>query len=439
MAERRPALLTAYRALSNALRPAFHLVHWQRGRSGKEIIARKGERFGRTSCPRPSGILIWIHAASVGETTSVLPLIEKLAMDGNRILLTTVTVTSSEIAEKRLPEGCIHQFATYDCARYVNRFLDHWKPDLAMVVESEIWPCMFSEVCGRKIPFVMLNGRLSATSARNWSILSKTSSYIFNCLDLVLAQSRTDAVRLQSLGCQRVETPGNLKFDASEPTADQSVVEKTVGQIADRPVWLAALTHPGEEDIVLQAHRELAGEFPNLLLVLVPRHPARADDVAELVQQSGFNLARRSCNDQIAADVDVFLGDTLGEMGLFYRLAPVAFLGGSFNEAGGHNPVEAALLGSALVTGPKVANARAIYKGLWEQNAAASVERSEDLSKHIADLLRNPKEAQMQADRAADLVRAGRGAVDRTLELIAPFLNGSAKSGYPGGGNEDRS
>ncbi|MEP2706938.1 MAG: 3-deoxy-D-manno-octulosonic acid transferase [Roseibium sp.] len=430
MAERRPALITLYRALARALAPVFHLIFGYRSRAGKEIVARKGERFGRPSVSRPLGKLVWIHAASVGETTSVLPLIEKLFSTGHRVLLTTVTVTSSEIAEKRLPDGCIHQFAPFDSPGYVARFLEHWKPDLAMVVESEIWPCMFDEVRTHKIPFVMLNGRLSAASARNWSRLRGTSSYIFGCLDLVLAQSPADAERLRTLGCQRVETPGNLKFDATLPEADLFDVGELVSQIGDRPVWLAALTHSEEDDLVLTTHDMLSKAFPGLLLILVPRHPARASEVAERLKSQGLRAVRRSQETTISSTIDVYLGDTLGEMGLYYRLAPVTFLGGSFNDAGGHSPVEASLLGSALVTGPRVANARTVYNELWAQNAARRVDDPDRLAGAVSDLLRNPEDANAQAERARDIVKAGRGAVDKTLSLIEPYLGG-AGTGRP--------
>ncbi|MEP3048557.1 MAG: 3-deoxy-D-manno-octulosonic acid transferase [Roseibium sp.] len=422
MAERRPALVSLYRAVSSALTPLFHLIFELRCRQGKEIAARKGERFGKPSRERPDGSLVWIHAASVGETMSILPLIEKLSVAGHKVLLTTVTVTSAQIADARLPDGCLHQFAPFDTPANVGRFLNFWKPDLAMVVESEIWPCMFDEVRTRNIPFVMLNGRLSESSARNWSRFSQSSGYIFGSLYLVLAQSPADALRLKALGCRQVETPGNLKLDAMEPHAEPALVDDLVSQIGTRPVWLAALTHPGEEDHVLNAHKVLLAQFPDLLLVLVPRHPGRADDVARLIEGQGLIVSRRSRNAPITEETAVYLGDTLGEMGLYYRLAPVAFLGGSLNDAGGHSPVEAALLGTALVTGPRVANTRAVYGELWRADAAKRIENPGELSAVISILLDNRSECLAQTERAKDIVKAGRGAVDKTISLINPYL-----------------
>ncbi|TYC67688.1 3-deoxy-D-manno-octulosonic acid transferase [Stappia sp. BW2] len=422
MADRRPLVFTLYRGLARALTPLFNLLFWFRSRSGKEVPTRKGERFGRTATGRPAGSLVWIHAASVGETMSVLPLVEDLTASGQQVLLTTVTVTAAELAQSRLPQGALHQFMPFDAPGPVSRFLDHWAPDLAMVVESEIWPCLFDEMRARQTPFVLLNGRLSDRSYRSWARFPRISGYLFRCLDLVLAQSAADGERFRLLGCGNVSTPGNLKYDAPEPAVDEDQAAALRAQTAGRPVWLAALTHPGEDEIVLEAHGRLCEEFPELLLILVPRHPARADDIAGLIENRGLRTARRSLEQAIETDTDVYLGDTLGEMGLFYRLAPVTFLGGSFNDAGGHNPVEAALSGSALVTGPRVANARAVYKDFWSRQASLKAELPENLAERIGSLLRDPEKARVQAETARALVEAGRGALVETLRVLQPML-----------------
>ncbi len=422
MAKQRPVLLSLYRVAGRLLTPLLHLLFRRRARIGKEIESRKGERFGQAAKPRPEGSLVWVHAASVGETMSVLPLIEKLSGDGHAVLLTTVTVTSAEMAQKHLPDRCFHQFTPFDTPVCVKGFLDHWQPDLALVVESEIWPCMFDEIHQRQVPFALVNGRMSEGSARNWTKAPRITKYIFGCLDLVLAQSTADKIRFEKLGCSHVETPGNLKFDASVPVANEAAVSKLKAEIGIRPVWLAALTHPGEDEIALSTQARLREEFPDLLLILVPRHPARANEVAALVESKGSTLARRSQGEEIVVQTDIYLGDTLGEMGLFYRLAPVAFLGGSFNDAGGHNPVEAVLLKTALVTGPKVANARAVYKDLWDEKASLCAAEPDDLAEAVAGLLRQPTDQAAQTKRAMDLIVKGRGAVLRTAELLAPLL-----------------
>ncbi|MBN9669107.1 3-deoxy-D-manno-octulosonic acid transferase [Roseibium aggregatum] len=422
MAERHPVSIRLYKALAAGLTPLFHLLFHLRCRSGKEVRQRKGERFGRPGMPRPPGRLVWIHAASVGETTSVLPLIEALTGTGATVLLTTVTVTSAELAERRLPDGAIHQFIPYDAPGPVARFLDHWSPDLAMVVESEIWPCLFDEMRGRPAPFLLVNGRLSDKSRANWSRLPSVAAYVFRCLDMVLAQSAADARRFEALGCRNVAMPGNLKFDAAEPPVNTTDLTSLKAAIGDRPVWLAALTHPGEDEIVLSAFRQLRKELPDLVLFLAPRHPSRADDIMALATAEGMTVSCRSLREEIGPETQIYLGDTLGEMGLFYRLAPVAFLGGSFTDVGGHNPVEAALTGSALVTGPKVANARAVYKDFWNNGAAVRVSEPADLAERVLDLLKHPEKAQTQAAAARDLVDAGRGALEKTLDLLQPYL-----------------
>jgi len=437
MAERRPFLISAYRGLARALTPLFNLLFTLRSRSGKELPGRKGERFGFAGKERPDGRLVWIHAASVGETMSVLPLIDRLSQAGNTVLLTTVTVTAAELAGQRLPAGALHQFVPYDAPGPVARFLAHWTPDLVMVVESEIWPCLFDEMRRRESPFVLLNGRLSDRSHRSWSRLPGVSAYIFRCLDLVLAQSDADAGRFRRLGCRRVAIPGNLKFDASEPVVDEEEVARLNGQLAERPVWLAALTHSGEDELALEAFETLRRTHPDLLLVLVPRHPARAEAVAELVRERGLGLARRSQGEAISSATHVYLGDTLGEMGLYYKLAPVTFLGGSFNDAGGHNPVEAALAGSALVTGPHVSNARAVYKEFWINNAAVRVTTAQALAEEVQRLLSDPGRARRQAKRARNLVEAGRGALEKSLDYLAPYLSGNGSGPETEAARED--
>lgn len=424
MVEKRPVLLSLYRAAAQGVSPLFHVLFGLRSRSSKEIPARKGERFGRSDLARPAGSLIWIHAASVGETMSVLPLIDALTGDGHAVLLTTVTVTASELAEKRLPDGAFHQFVPYDAPVPLNRFLEHWSPDLAMVVESEIWPCLFDEMRGRNVPFVLLNGRLSDGSLRNWSRVPYTSRFIFSCLDLVLAQSPADAERFEKLGCHDVKVPGNLKFDAPEPAVDDEAITVLQAQIGERRIWVAALTHPGEDEIVFDAYKKLRQEFPDLLLVLVPRHPARAQDVIDLAAARDLSLVSRSSQQPVTPETEIFLGDTLGEMGLYYRLSPVTFLGGSFADVGGHNPVEAALTGSALVTGPKVANARAVYKEFWSNGAAVRVQDPTKLANEVGELFRNPEKIHRQIETARALVEAGRGALDKSLALLQPLLNG---------------
>ncbi|MBD8892989.1 3-deoxy-D-manno-octulosonic acid transferase [Roseibium litorale] len=430
-AEPRPLALFAYLTLARLGMPAYRLTHFLRCRSGKDDPLRGGERFGFAKIARPAGSLVWIHAASVGETNSVLPLIGELTARGATVLLTTVTLTSAELAAQRLPDGALHQFIPYDNPVFLRRFLDHWSPDLALTVESEVWPAAFDALKQRRIPFVLINGRLSAKSARNWSFIRSAGAYVFGCLDLCLAQSEADGKRLKALGCRRVEVPGNLKFDAEPPSAPAGEQAEISRQIGGRPRWLAALTHPGEDEVVLTAHLTLLEERPDLLLLLAPRHPARADDVAAMVRAKGLGLARRSLGEPILPQTQVYLGDTLGEMGLLYGVSGVAFLGGSFADVGGHNPVEAAALDTVIVSGPKVPNARPVYRSLWEAGASLRLEEPEELAGAISQLLEDRVRRQAMRAAAKEIIDGGRGALQRTLDALGPFLD---RIGLGGGG-----
>ena len=422
MAEARPLLVTLYLAAARLAAPLYRLVHLVRCRTGKDDPARGNEKWGRSSLSRPAGPLVWIHAASVGETNSVLPLIETLSYRGFFVLLTTVTRTSAELAAARLPERALHQYVPFDSPGFVRAFLDHWKPDMAMTVESEIWPGLFVAVRERRIPFILINGRMSDRSFKGWSRYREAAAYLFGCLDIALAQTPADADRLQKLGCRDVSCPGNLKFDARPKDADPGQLDQLTRAIGGRPVWLAALTHPGEDEIVLSAHRAILNKLPDCLLILVPRHPARADAIEELVEAQGLSLARRNRNELPETGNQVYLGDTLGEMALFYRLAPIAFVGGSYADVGGHNPVEAASFGAAILSGPKVANARAIYKSLWEGEAAKRIEDPERLAEAVLALQDSDEERERLVARASEIVESGRGALKQTLEQLEPLI-----------------
>ncbi|MFD1695294.1 3-deoxy-D-manno-octulosonic acid transferase [Roseibium aestuarii] len=434
MAEGRlPLPLALYRRLASSAGPVYRLLHRVRRSAGKDDPLRGAERFGVTNCSRPTGPIasgpcVWVHAASVGETVSVLPLIERLVAEGAFVVLTTVTRTSAELAADRLPKGAVHQFACYDHPAYLGAFLDHWRPDLALVVESEVWPVTWLTLAERHVPLVLINGRMSEKSFRGWSRVGRSAEVIFGCLDLCLAQSPADAERLALLGARHVGCPGNLKFDGALAPADPQELERLQAQIGARPVWLAALTHPGEEEIVLKAHHALLADHPDLLLLLVPRHPARAADVRALCEREGLSVAQRSAGDAISPQTGVYLGDTIGEMGIFYSLCSTIFLGGSFADVGGHNPLEPLRAGAGLITGPKVANARTTYQALWQADAACRVETPEALTAAVAGLLFDPARAERLSRNGQAVIDASSGAVERTLERLRPLL-ASARAG----------
>lgn len=425
MADTRPLPVSLYLGLARLAEPFYRSLHRRRVKNGKDDPARAGERFGQPVVARPSGQLIWVHAASVGETNSVLPLIKELTDKGHPVLLTTVTRTSAEIAEKTLPDGAVHQYAPFDSPRFLDGFLDHWRPALALLVESEIWPATFLALKERGCPVLLVNGRMSSRSQKRWSILSGAARYIFGSLDLTLPQSKHDGERFRSLGCEKVEFAGNLKFDSVVPEPSPIELEGLRQAVGNRKIWLAALTHPGEEEAAFEAHLKVLVKYPDALLVLVPRHPERRNEIMDLARQKGFSVSARSEGAPPALANQVYLGDTLGEMGLFYSLVKVAFLGGSVTDRGGHNPLEAIQFETALVSGTHVSNARIVYRDLWADNAVRKIEKADDLGREIIFLLENDAECAAQIARATKIIENGRGALERVLAHIDPYLQGS--------------
>src|SRR5438445_6770567 len=333
----------------------------RRLKQGKEDPERVGERRGLSNDIRPRGPLVWIHGASVGEVLAAAALIAKLRALNLRILLTSGTVTSAAIVAKRFPPDIIHQYVPYDSPRYVARFLDHWRPSLALFIESDLWPNLILSSAARRLPMVLINGRMSQRSFPRWRRVAGTISALLEKFDVCLAQSQTDADRFATLGSRNVVVTGNLKLDVPAPPADANKLDMLMSMTRGRPVVVAASTHPGEEEILIETHRTLAGFFPGLLTVIVPRHPDRGNAIAGLVAASGLRFMQRSREELPAANTDIYIADTLGELGLFYRLAPIVFMGGSLIPHGGQNPIEAVKLDAAIVHGPHEFNFSDVY------------------------------------------------------------------------------
>ncbi|TDR93889.1 3-deoxy-D-manno-octulosonic acid transferase [Enterovirga rhinocerotis] len=417
-----PAPLAAYRIAATLLSPLAAPYLRRRADRGKEEPERLGERFGRTDRPRPDGPLVWAHGASIGETQSLLPLIGALVGRGLSVLVTSGTRTSAEILEKRLPAGAFHQYLPLDVPRYVRRFLDHWQPSLALFAESEVWPNLLVEIDRRAIPLALVNGRLSARSLAGWQRAPMTGRAVFGRFTLCLAQSEGDAERLALLGAPVAAVSGNLKFDIPPLPADPADVEALAGRLAGRPLWMAASTHPGEEEEVVAAHLALRAQRPGLLTILAPRHPERGDALAEDARGSGLSVTRRSLGEPAEAAGDLHLVDTVGDLGLFYRIAPLVLMGGSLVPHGGQNPIEPARLGAAVLHGPHVANFAEIYEALDAAGGALAVDPPERLAATVAELLRQPGLIRGMARAGhATLGRFG-GALARTLEALAPYL-----------------
>jgi 3-deoxy-D-manno-octulosonic-acid transferase len=422
MANTLPMTLRFYQRLSVAMVPLAPALIKRRLKQGKEDPARIGERRGLSRDVRPHGALVWIHGASVGEVLAAAGLIEKLRALNIRILLTSGTVTSAAIVAKRFPSDIIHQYVPYDSPRYVARFLDHWRPSLALFIESDLWPNLILSSAARRLPMVLINGRMSHRSFPRWRRVTATISALLGRFDVCLAQSDVDAERFIALGSRNVVTTGNLKLDVPAPPADAAKLERLMSVTRGRPIIVAASTHPGEEELLLAAHRALAGFFPSLLSVIVPRHAHRGEAIARAISASGLQVSLRSREELPTAATDIYLADTMGELGLFYRLAPIVFMGGSLVEHGGQNPIEAIKLGASIVHGPHVFNFTDVYEALDGAGGARRADTQEALVKQLGQLLANPVARESSVAASTRVVEQLGGALDRTLAALEPYL-----------------
>ena len=423
-APRRGLGLTAYRLATRAVGPLVPSLLSQRLKRGKEDARRLCEREGISQVPRPDGRLIWIHAASVGESLSILPLVNQLlaVRDDLHVLVTTGTVTSATLMAERLPERALHQFVPLDHPSYCRRFLDHWQPDVGVWVESEFWPNLIMETDERGIPLALINARITLKSYEGWRRFPKTIRDLLSRFAVVHAQTAESAERLRSLGARRVETPGNLKHDAEPLTADEAEENALLKAIDGRPVWLASNTHEGEEIIAADVHAALTAKHDHLLTIIVPRHPARGGEIAEELKSRRFKVSQRSEGEAIVADTDIYLADTLGEMGIFYRLSDIVFIGGTFPALGGHNPFEPAHLHSALIAGPSDFNFTEAFAEFAAGDALIRVNDTAELARAVGALLDNSAEMERRAKAAARIVGQSSKATSTTAEALLALL-----------------
>ena len=415
---RSPALAAYLGATALAGAVALPLLR-SRARRGKEDPARLAERLGHASRARPDGPLVWLHGASVGEAVSLLPLIAAIRAraPGLAILVTTGTVTAAARIEPDLPEGAVHQYAPVDTRAAVRRFLAHWRPSLAVRAESEIWPRAVVETARTGAVQVLINARLSARSARGWARVPAMARALLRRFDLIVTQDGESLARLAALGADpaRMRPGANLKSAVAVPGCDAAALAEARAAIGARPVWLAASTHPGEEAAAADAARHLG---TGALLILAPRHPGRGTEIAALLATRGLTLARRSQGEMPGPATDVWLADTLGEMGLWYRLSQVAFIGGSLGAQGGHTPFEPAAIGPAILHGPRTENFAPAYAALDAAGGAAAVHDAGTLAETVSTLLADPERRQAMSDAAARV----RAAMTPDLDALARDL-----------------
>lgn len=416
--------------------PLLRMYLNKRRKQGKEDPRRTHERRGAPTLPRPEGPLVWCHAASVGESLSLLDLIKRLrdSRPGLHVMVTTGTVTSAKLMADRLPEGAFHQFIPVDHPSWVRGFLDHWRPDCVLWAESELWPNLLGEIARRKIPAALINARISDRSFKRWQRLRHLSRALLGSFSVCLAQSALDAERLGRLGAPSCTAAGNLKYGSAPLPCDDKASKAFKKALKGRPVWLYSSSHPGEEEAALGVHKALQGSFKNPLTVIVPRHPHRGGEIAELCKTQGLTAQLRSHAPLPGKDTQVFIADTMGELGLFYRLCPVCVIGGSFVPHGGHNPIEPAQLGAAIVYGPHMFNFRAICADFAAANAALSLDRVADLAPTVAALLGDEEQRNVLAHAARELTMRKSAIADdylARLEAILPAAPAQAPKEEP--------
>lgn len=418
------AAFAAYRLAGVVAYPLIGpYVGWRASR-GKEERRRLKERYGHAGRARPaSGPVVWLHAASVGEAAAVTPLVKAIAADGLSIVMTTGTTTSARLVEERLADCVIHQYVPLDVKPAVTRFLDHWRPDLAIVAESEIWPLTIQELRRRHIPQLLVNARLSDRSFSRWKATPRFAEALFENFAHVVAQSDVDGERFRILGAASVSVAGNLKADAAPLPFDSEQLARLKASLGDRPRWAAVSTHPGEEEIVGATHLTLKARYPDLCTIIVPRHVERAPGIAKILADKGLKVARRSRGEWPEPGIDIYLSDTMGELGLVMRSTEIAFIGKSITGQGGQNPLEAAMLGTGVLSGRYVQNFRDSFQRLLRNGGAQIVRDGDSLSAAVDDLLREPERRRAMAAAAARTVGEMRGALGRTMGALDPYLH----------------
>jgi 3-deoxy-D-manno-octulosonic-acid transferase len=417
-----------YGSAATLLTPGIRWWLERRARRGKEDPFRLRERFGYASLPRPEGRLVWLHAASVGEAQSVLTLVRGLCArhPDLSLLITTGTVTSAALVAQQQMPRMIHQFVPVDTPAAVRRFLQHWQPTLALWVESEFWPQLLWQAQESRIPMLLVNARISGKTFRRWQRWPRTIASLLNGYQAIYAGSAVDGERLRRLGAQKIYDVGNLKFDAAPLPVNAKLCDDFRRLTAGRRIWVVASTHHPEEDWIATAHRALVEHCPDLLTVLVPRHATRGDALVAALRARGFRVTQRSKSENIAADTELYLADTMGELGSFYSLADLVFMGGSLMPHGGQNPLEPARFGNAILTGPYTENFASVVAQFVQADAMIAVPDHEALVREAAALLHDPARAAAMAERARRCVAKASGASQAILAHCDQLLQASA-------------
>ncbi|OGT56447.1 MAG: 3-deoxy-D-manno-octulosonic acid transferase [Gammaproteobacteria bacterium RIFCSPHIGHO2_12_FULL_63_22] len=416
-----------------ALPISLYYLIW-RGLRQREYFDRWSERFALYRGEGLEGCL-WIHAVSVGEVNVAAPLVAALRerMPDRTLLVTTTTPTGSARVRALWGDSVRHVYLPYDLPGAVRNFLDHFQPRLALMMETEIWPNLFEELKARGVPLVIANARLSERSLRGYRPIARLVRGALSGVDVIAAQSDADALRYRKLGAPEsvIHVTGNIKYDLPLPEGVADQGGRWRDAWGDRPVWIAASTHPDEEDIVRQAHRLLQAQFPRALLLWAPRHPERFAAVAGDGTRAGFRVASRRIEGLPRADTDIFVIDTLGELMSFFAASDIAFVGGSLQEIGGHNVLEPAALGIPALVGPHTFNFQEITDLLIRAGAVQRVADAASLAKKLGEQFRHPAERIRRGDAGRSRIAVERGALTRTLELLEPSLRSAQAQTLP--------
>ena len=414
-----------YKSIMTIGFPIIELILLLRVKKNKEDFGRLNERRGISILQRPEGELIWVHASSVGESMAALSLIERLVSSENErnVLVTTGTLTSAQLMMDKLPDRAFHQFTPIDRPAFVKRFFKYWKPDLLLIMESEFWPVQINTAKKFGIPIIAVNARLSEKSFLRWRIATSLSSTIFEDLSLVISTNKEQGSRFSKLGAKNVVVSGNLKRSAPKLNVDLNVTRVLSEQIGNRPVWLAASTHIGEDRPIMEVTNRLLDRFPNMLTIVAPRHPNRGKDIAELGSKMGLKVARRSCGEEIVRETQLYIADTLGEMGLFFHISDTVFVAGSLVPVGGHNPIEPAHFDCAIIFGNLMSKNQEVADEMLSERAALKVHDDKELFNALAHLLNEPEESNRLAQNAKEYANNGYKVLESVSKSITAFTN----------------
>ena len=418
-------LLSLYKNILALSTPVVNHFLARRLARGKEDAARLHERRGQAGIARPEGRIIWCHAASVGESISLLPVVEWMLghYPTLQVLVTTGTVTSAKMMAARLPARAIHQYMPVDHPLWVQIFLATWRPSMVIWSESELWPNMLQEVRKNHIPALLLNARMSENSFQKWSWVKGTAQRILSVFDLCLAQDAAEAERLKTLGAKDVRVSVNLKYAAKALPTDDVKQQQVQAALSGRKALVWASTHPGDEEAALRLHQQLKKDRPDFLTVIVPRHPVRGAEIASLIQAQNLCFSQRSSGALPQKSDDVYVADTLGELGIFFRLIPWVVMGGSLQKIGGHNPIEPAQLGCTVFFGQSRHNFKQIIAEFEAKDALVSFTDENDLQEKVLAVMRRGLDGQAIGQRALQWTEAQKKRTEEIFVILRPLID----------------